>query len=81
MGEGKFHSPYGWITSEWTKEKNSFKLHVRIPVNSTANVYLPKTAASKIYKNKIFIADNRFNKVQGNSLIQIGSDEYLFEVK
>lgn len=34
-------SPYGWIKSSWQVDGGAFKLHVTIPPNSTATVFLP----------------------------------------
>jgi hypothetical protein len=36
-----FRSPYGVIKTEWTKTGDQFKLNVTIPVNATADIYLP----------------------------------------
>ena len=36
-----YHSPYGVISSEWTREGKNFKLKLKIPVNTTATIYLP----------------------------------------
>ncbi|MEP6949408.1 MAG: family 78 glycoside hydrolase catalytic domain [Ginsengibacter sp.] len=79
--KGNFHSPYGWITSEWTREKNTFQLHVHIPVNTSAIIYLPASISSKIYVNKILAGDKDVNRKNSVALIQIGSGEYWFDVK
>ncbi|MBS1708685.1 MAG: family 78 glycoside hydrolase catalytic domain [Armatimonadetes bacterium] len=34
-------SPYGWIKSSWRVEGGAFNLHVTVPPNSTATVFLP----------------------------------------
>jgi len=36
-----FHSPYGLIESEWKISGNDFELKVSVPVNTTADIYLP----------------------------------------
>jgi hypothetical protein len=36
-----YHSPYGFIKTDWKKNKGVFELHVSIPVNTTAEIYLP----------------------------------------
>lgn len=36
-----YHSPYGWINSEWYKEGNKFRLMAEIPANTTAEIWLP----------------------------------------
>jgi alpha-L-rhamnosidase len=42
--KAKFHSPYGEIMSEWKKKGKQFELSVTIPVNTTADLYLPGVA-------------------------------------
>jgi hypothetical protein len=36
-----FHSPYGMIKTDWTKNGDGFELNVTIPANTTAEIYLP----------------------------------------
>jgi alpha-L-rhamnosidase len=43
-----FNSPYGQIVSDWKIVKGMFVLHVTIPANTTANIYLP--GSNKIIK-------------------------------
>ncbi len=49
--KGSFHTPYGWVKTEWKKEDKLFVLNVEIPVNTTATVYLRKTPSSKVTIN------------------------------
>ena len=77
--KGSFHSPYGWISTDWKKENKKFSLHVNIPVNTTANVYMPATASSGIYLNGRAIREPKIK--DGVAIIAIGSGEYNFEVK
>jgi alpha-L-rhamnosidase len=37
----EYHSPYGLIKTDWTKINGIFNLRVTIPVNTTAEIYLP----------------------------------------
>lgn len=43
-----FNSPYGQIVSDWKIVNGMFELHVTIPANTTANIYLP--GSNKIIK-------------------------------
>jgi alpha-L-rhamnosidase len=43
-----FNSPYGQIVSDWKIVNGMFVLHVTIPANTTANIYLP--GSNKIIK-------------------------------
>ena len=81
FAKGKFHSPYGWITTDWKKDKDHFLLQVQVPVNTTANVYLPITAISKIYNNNIALQSNDYVIKDNMAIIKIGSGKYEFEVE
>lgn len=75
----RFHSPSGWISTDWKMTNNSFKMQVEIPVNAIATVYLPTSSNSKIYENgKLLNRDKRTVNVEE---IDIQSGSYLFEVK
>ena len=71
-------SPYGKIMSDWKKDSDKFILKVEIPVNTTATIYLPATAKSKIYTNGKIVKNP--NLEEDNVILKIGSGEYLFEV-
>jgi hypothetical protein len=79
-----YKSVYGIIKSEWKKTGTNFSLHVAIPANSTATVYLPATVKNKLLENdkpingKAGIEFKGFDK--GRAVIEIGSGDYHFEV-
>ena len=79
--KGKFHCPYGWITTDWKKDGNHFLLNVQVPVNTTADVYLPATSSSKIYNNGVEIRNTNFVVKDNMAVINMGSGKYEFEVK
>lgn len=79
--KGSFHSPYGWITTDWKKENKNFFLHLQIPVNTTTTVYVSATASSKIYMNGKIIKGNKIQIKNNVAVIEAGSGEYNFEVK
>ncbi len=81
FAKGSFHSPYGWITTNWKKETNRFYLHVTIPVNAIANVYLPATSSSKIYVNDKLQIARAMKIYNGIAIIAVPSGEYVFEVR
>lgn len=78
-----FHSPYGWIVSDWRKEEEAFLLHVKIPVNAVATVALPVTVSSRVSMNgKLIDIDNDTTEERQNiAVIEIGSGDYNFEVR
>lgn len=76
---GSFHSPYGWVKTSWTKTAGLFTCQVAIPVNTTATVYLPAKAGSKIYKNRKTVRDY---KLEGDTaLLELGSGTYELAVE
>jgi hypothetical protein len=83
--KGSFHSPYGWIISEWEKEEGHFQLNVEIPVNTNATIYLPADTALNIFVNGVAVKDAPEAKWTGykdkKAVIKIGSGKYKFEVK
>ncbi|MEO8417020.1 MAG: family 78 glycoside hydrolase catalytic domain [Ginsengibacter sp.] len=76
-----FHSPYGWITTNWHKYKDHFVLQVQIPANSGATIYLPATASSKVFENNLLLKETRITCENGTAVIEVASGDYTFEVK
>jgi len=77
----RFHAPYGWITTDWKKEGSKFNLQVKIPVNTSARIYLPITTGTKIYLNNQLL-DGQHKKIKNNQVeIELGSGLYYFEVR
>ena len=81
-----FQSVNGLIKSEWERKGNKIVLHLRIPANSTASIYLPKTAQSKKSENEKLI-DKKTNQVftatvkdESFSVYHINAGEYYFEL-
>lgn len=77
FAKGSFHSPYGWITTDWRRTSTDFTLKVHIPANTTATVYLPVTHPAKVYMDGTLMSNV---KVEGSlSKLTIGSGDYFFE--
>ena len=72
--KGSFHSPYGWIRTDWEKEDTTFRLNVEIPVNTRATIFLEEKPLLKVYINGSpvpdLIAKNNFTTVE------LGSGKY-----
>jgi alpha-L-rhamnosidase len=79
--KGSFHSPYGWITTDWKKDGAHFLLQVQVPVNTTATIYLPAVKGATIYNNQVPVASKLVTYSEGVAKISVGSGHYTFEVK
>lgn len=76
---GSFHSPYGWIRTDWQRTVDHFTLNVEIPVNSRASVYVPANVASKITLNGKKV--NPTTLEDSAALLQVGSGKYEIRVE
>jgi alpha-L-rhamnosidase len=74
---GTFHTPYGWASTDWKKQANTFTMTVTIPANSSANVYLPVKSGQAVYIN----GKRRFRAADETTLVKCGAGKYLFVVK
>ena len=75
----------GKIVSEWHKTENGLLLHIEIPFNTKATVYVPKSRGRTIYagNKKATEADGiRFIKTENdNTMLKITSGKYDIEVR
>jgi alpha-L-rhamnosidase len=74
---GTFHTPYGWVSTDWKKQASTFIMTVNIPANSSANVYLPVKSGQAVYVN----GKRRSLDTDKTAIIKCGAGKYLFEVK
>jgi hypothetical protein len=77
---GSFHTPYGWVKTNWKKQGDSFYMELTIPPNAGANVYLPLKNGLKVYTNGKL---TRVDQPAGDGLAKIpcAAGKYIFEVK
>lgn len=75
--KASFESPYGLIKSEWVKTTSSFNLHLQIPANSTAVVYVPAKPGQAVLLNGKKATAVYAN---GRAVVKIGSGNYQFSV-
>ena len=79
---GSYQSIYGIIKSGWKKDSSGFHLQVSIPINTTAQIWLPVKEDAVITeggKNISTIAEIKFLKyTRGYAVIEIGSGDYGF---
>ena len=80
-----YNSSYGMIKCEWKNESKMFKINVSIPVNTTAELYLPANRESYISENNFDVAevegvkDVRYE--DGYWILKLFSGNYSFERK
>jgi hypothetical protein len=55
-------------------------LHVNIPVNSTATIYLPAGKAYRIKESGKTFPASKINIAGGQTIIETGSGEYWFQL-
>jgi alpha-L-rhamnosidase len=73
-----YDSPYGMITTQWTKTLTGLELAVTIPANTTATVYLPANAKQEVTN----LGTAEFTSLgyeNGRVKITIGSGSYKFK--
>jgi len=79
-----FQCPYGTIKSEWRKDANHFRLHVDIPVNTKADIYLPGQNFNSVREGGFDIKNNKDIKMggvkDGKTKIEVGSGAYDFQI-
>lgn len=75
--KANYRSAYGLISSDWKKQDKAFELNINIPANTTASVYLPVDAASKITMNDKPVSGVYYN--DKGVMIAIGSGVYHFK--
>jgi alpha-L-rhamnosidase len=74
--KGSYRSIRGDIVSEWKKEGNMFSLHVIIPANTKAKIYIPASAENSLTEGGKKITPVEFKN--GYAMIQTGSGDYNF---
>jgi alpha-L-rhamnosidase len=81
--KGSYLSVRGRITSDWKIKGHRFSLHVEIPANTTAEVWLPASDSSHITEGDKPVKDIRDITLQrmekGYAVFHVGSGEYRFE--
>ncbi|TCD01839.1 family 78 glycoside hydrolase catalytic domain [Pedobacter psychroterrae] len=80
--EGSYTSPYGKIGSSWVITDQQFKLNVEIPVNTTAEIWVPLKYGEQITESGKSISAVEGvvlqRKENGYAVIQAGSGIYSF---
>ena len=75
----EYESVYGKISTEWSGEPaKGFSLHVTIPANTSAIVYLPAIPNTHIWESGTPV---HARQEDGSNVVEIGSGSYFFEVR
>ena len=76
-------TPNGMASVSWKKNADSFKLDIKVPVGSTATVYVPALNAKNVTENgKVISARSgvSFQKMENAyAIFTVGSGEYSFD--
>jgi alpha-L-rhamnosidase len=76
--EGSYETPYGEVTSEWTRRHGVFRLEVGVPPNTTAEVRVP-TGGRKPYRSP---KGATFIGIDGDRAVySVGSGSYEFAAR
>ena len=76
--KGSYHSIRGTIVSDWKKQGNMFTLHVTIPPNTKAVVYVPAKQNATIMESGFSVRVSRYE--DGYAVIETGSGDYEYSV-
>lgn len=75
--KGEFMSVYGKYEVEWKLERSSLTMHVRVPANTSATIYVPGTVQDKAYYEAQGV---QYIGIEDNcSVFRAGSGSYTFE--
>jgi alpha-L-rhamnosidase len=81
--KASYHSLNGEIVSSWKKVGGKLQLHVEIPVNTTAKVFIPTTNQASVTEGANKVLNNANYKVIGYEngclKIELGSGTYHFQ--
>jgi hypothetical protein len=81
--KSSYQSPYGLISTEWTKKEGKLSLNVSIPVNTSARIYLPASDIKKVKESGRSIENSKdFQLINSdkNLILKVGSGSYKFEL-
>ncbi len=83
--KASYDSVYGRIVSEWKVEPQRFELHVQIPANTHATVYLPAASARQVTEGGRPLKEAqgiiRVRKAGGHIICEVGAGTYTFVVE
>ena len=72
------NTPYGYLSAGWKTDENTITVEVTIPVNTTAEIYIPTSDSSTVQENGQSISAE---SAKGYALVKVGSGTYTFTAK
>ena len=76
---------YGIVSSHWKIENGILQMHVEIPANTKATIYIPAVSKNKIYETGTLVSEINGIKILGRKngyeVLQTGSGKYDFSIK
>ncbi len=83
--KGHYHSPCGRIVSQWRRDGDRLTMKVRIPINTSATVYIPMDDVSSMTESGRSLEDvsevKIIEKRNGYAVCRVESGFYIFESK
>ena len=80
-----YQSPYGMISSHWTKINSDLTWNISIPANTKGTIYIPAVSEKDVQEGANAITGTegiRFIRMEkGNAVFEIGSGNYSFNSK
>ncbi|MBL7856745.1 MAG: glycoside hydrolase family 78 protein [Cyclobacteriaceae bacterium] len=80
--QATLETPYGEAKSAWKLSNGKITLEIKVPVNTTAKVFVPVTSDAAVWEGGKPIASNSGIKVlsreDGYSVLEVGSGQYVF---
>jgi hypothetical protein len=80
-----YESPYGEIRCNWDKQPDMVSINIKIPVNTTAKVFIPVKPKSIVAESGIAVSKvkdiNVLSDKDGWLLCQVGSGNYSFTIR
>jgi alpha-L-rhamnosidase len=81
--KASYNSVHGRILSEWSRRHDRFKLHIHVPIDATATVFIPASDDSSVRESgkQIDHADGvrLLGKAEKAIVVTVGSGDYYFE--
>ena len=80
--KAEYASMHGLLKTHWQRDTHRFTLHVTLPANTTATVYLPTETGTQIQESGKRVEEaegvSYVREENGCAIFEIGSGEYEF---